>query len=284
MSRVVLITGCSSGIGRATVQSFAATGSTVYATARDVASLEGLGHTVQARALDVLDEGSMRTVVEEIGELHGAVDILVNNAGYGLQAPIETADMVDIRRQFETNVFGLVRLTQLVLPGMRRASRGRIINVSSMAGRFTLPGGGFYHASKHAVEAISDALRLEVAPFDILVALVEPGPVLTEFGVTAVNTMRPGDSDTRVDPSSVDPYDDFMHRVAATYAGAYDGSRSSLASSAADVAEVILKAATARRPRARYVVGPVARALVTARRVLPDRAFDALVRSQFPTP
>ncbi len=299
MSRAVLITGCSSGIGRATAQAFAATGSTVYATARQVTSLEGLGDTVNKRPLDVLDEGSMQAVVDEIVERHGAVDTLVNNAGYGLQAPIETADMIDVRRQFETNVFGLVRLTQLVLPGMRQKSWGRIVNLSSMGGRFTLPGGGFYHATKHAVEAISDALRLEVAPFGIQVSLVEPGTVLTDFGTTAVGTMRPGDSptgaheagaidngadDSSIGPRSAIPYDDFMNRVAATYAGAYDGGRSKFASSAGDVADVIVKAATTRRPRTRYVVGPMARALVTTRRVLPDRAFDALVRSQFPTP
>jgi short-subunit dehydrogenase len=149
-----------------------------------------------------------------------------------------------------------------------------------MAGRFTFPGGGFYHATKHAVEAISDALRLEVAPFGIRVSVVEPGPVLTNFGTTAVGTLRDGDTASGL----LGPYGDFMNRVAATYASAYDGSRSKLVSSADDVAQVIVKAATARRPRTRYLVGPVARALVSGRRVLPDRAFDALVRSAYPTP
>ncbi|MBA2446089.1 MAG: SDR family NAD(P)-dependent oxidoreductase, partial [Nocardioidaceae bacterium] len=250
-----------------------------YATARQVSTLADLGATVNKRALDVVDDESMRAVVDEIVDRHGAVNVLVNNAGYALQAPIETAVLDDIRRQFETNVFGLVRLTQLVLPGMRHRSAGRIINLSSMGGRFSLPGGGFYHATKHAVEAISDALRLEVASFGIRVSVVEPGPVLTDFGTTAVGTMREGDTA----PGS-DPYSDFMHRVAAAYAGAYDGGGSKVASSPGDVAAVIVKAATARRPRPRYVVGPVARVLVISKRVLPDRGFDALVRSQFPTP
>jgi len=280
MSRVVLITGCSSGIGRASATAFAATGSKVYATARQLGTLEGLGDTIVKRSLDVVDDESMRAVVDEIVTRHGAVDVLVNNAGYGLQAPIETAAIDDVRRQFETNVFGLVRLTQLVLPGMRSQSAGRIINLSSMAGRFTFPGGGFYHATKHAVEAISDALRLEVASFGIRVSVIEPGPVLTDFATTAVSTI--GDGDTA--PGSFGPYGDFMNRVAVAYAGAYAGDLSRLASSADDVAQVIVKAATARRPRPRYVVGPMARALVSGKRLLSDRAFDALVKSRYPTP
>jgi NAD(P)-dependent dehydrogenase (short-subunit alcohol dehydrogenase family) len=224
--------------------------------------------------LDVHDEHSMQAAVESAERNHGAVDVLVNNAGYAMQAPVEEADLDDVRRQFETNVFGLVRLTQLVLPGMRRRGWGRVINLSSMGGRLTFPGGAFYHATKHAVEAISDALRLEVAGFGIAVVLVEPGPVLTEFGSTTVATIT-------VEPG---PYAEFKQRLAQRFAAAYDGRRTNLASSADEVAATIVKAARARRPRARYVVGPLAHVLVGSRRVLPDRAFDALIRSQFPTP
>jgi NAD(P)-dependent dehydrogenase (short-subunit alcohol dehydrogenase family) len=227
----------------------------------------------------VLDEASMRAVIEEIGAERGAVDVLVNNAGYGLQAPVEEAALDEVRRQFETNVFGVVRLTQLALPGMRHQGFGRIINLSSMGGRFTFPGGGFYHASKHAVESLSDALRLEVAPFGIAVSLIEPGPVRTEFGATAVRTIGEG---TR--PEDAGPYDAFKARLGATYANVYGGRRRLLASSAEQVARVIVRASDASRPRARYVVGPVAHALITSRRVLPDRAFDALLRRNFPTP
>lgn len=277
--RTVLITGCSSGIGRAAARAFARRGATVYATARQPDSLRDLAaDNVTPLALDVLDETSMSAVIEEIGERRGAVDVLVNNAGYGLQAPVEEAALAEVRQQFETNVFGLVRLTQLVLPAMRHQGFGRIVNVSSMAGRFTFPGGGFYHASKHAVESLSDALRLEVAPFGIAVSLIEPGPVRTEFGATAVGTI-----DGRM-PEGGGPYDAFKAQLAATYTGAYDGRRRLLASSPQRVAAVIVKAAEAAHPRARYVVGPIAHALITSRRVLPDRAFDALVRANFPTP
>lgn len=278
-SRTVLITGCSSGIGRAAALAFARRGATVYATARRPQTLTDLaGAGVHPLALDVLDEQSMQSAVEEVQSRHGAVDVLVNNAGYGMQAPVEAADLADVRRQFETNVFGLVRLTQLVLPAMRQQGFGRVVNLSSMAGRFTFPGGGFYHATKHAVESLSDALRLEVAPFGIAVILIEPGPVRTQFGATAVATIEGSTAEV---PSA---YDDFMHRVAGAYARAYEGPGRILASSPERVATVIVRAAEASRPRARYVVGPLARALVTSRRVLPDWAFDAVVRSSFPTP
>ncbi len=277
--RTVLITGCSSGIGRATARAFAQRGATVYATARRPDSLRDLtADGITRRALDVLDERSMRAVIEEIGEEHGAVDVLVNNAGYGLQTPVEEASLDDVRHQFETNVFGLVRLSQLALPGMRHQGFGRIVNVSSMGGRFTFPGGGFYHATKHAVESLSDALRLEVAPFGIAVSLIEPGPVRTEFGATAVQTIDEGT------PEGGGPYDAFKAQLGATYASVYGGRRRLLTSSAERVAAVIVKAAEASWPRARYVVGPIAHALIASRRMLPDRAFDALVRANFPTP
>jgi len=274
-----MITGCSTGIGRASVERFAAAGWRVIATARRPETLaDVIADGVSTLPLDVSDEDSRVGAVAAVKRSHGRIDVLVNNAGYGLQVPIEEASMADVRRQFETNVFGLVRLTQLVLPGMRAHSSGRIINISSMGGRFTFPGGGFYHASKHAVEAISDALRLEVAGFGVQVVLVEPGPVLTEFGATTVDTMRTGLSDDH------GPYAPFKQQLGQRLASAYNGRRTSLASSPARVATVIVKAAAAPRPRARYVVGPVAHALLASRRVLPDRAFDALIRSQMPTP
>ena len=275
----VLVTGCSTGIGKATATAFHRRGWEVVATARrleDVADLADQGMTTLT--LDVLSEDSMKAAVSAVEAGQGGIGVLVNNAGYALQGPVEETDLSEVRRQFETNVFGLVRMCQLVLPGMRERRRGRIINISSMGGRFTFPGGGFYHASKHAVEALSDALRPEVAGFGIGVSLVEPGPVLTEFGNTAVGTIE-DESFT-----GTGPYDDFRRRLGQAYTRAYDGRRTGLASSPEDVADVIVKAAEAARPRARYLVGPVARALVTARRVLPDRAFDALLRSQWPTP
>ena len=186
----VLITGCSSGIGRAAAISLHAAGLTVYATARQVDSLAGLARQgIRTLALDVTDEASMTAAVAAIEDAAGPVGVLVNNAGYGLYGPVEQLPMDEIRRQFETNFFGLVRLTQLVLPGMRRRGRGRILNVSSMGGRITLPGGAFYHASKYAVEGLSDALRMEVAQFGIDVVLIEPGPVKTPWNDVAAASL-----------------------------------------------------------------------------------------------
>src|SRR2546421_4433426 len=161
-SKAVLITGCSSGIGWATAERLADRGWTVYATARRPESIAGLAERgCRTLALDVTDEESMRTAVTTVEANEGAVGALVNNAGYSQSGAVETVPLDDVRRQFETNVFGLVRMCQLVLPGMRRQGHGRIVNVSSMGGRMTFPGGGFYHATKHAVAAISDALRFE---------------------------------------------------------------------------------------------------------------------------
>src|SRR3954451_14708409 len=172
----VLITGCSSGIGRATAERLAGAGWDVYAPARKPETLSELeARGCRTLALDVTDEASMRAAVEAVEGEHGAVGALVNNAGYSQSGAIETVPMEKVRAQFETNVFGLVRLCQLVLPGMRRQRAGRIVNLSSMGGKLVFPGGGFYHATKYAVEAISDALRFEVKGFGIGVVLVEPG-------------------------------------------------------------------------------------------------------------
>src|SRR5438128_10389164 len=168
VSKAVLITGCSTGIGRATAEHLAGKGWTVYATARrpeSIADLEAKG--CKLLALDVNDEASMAAAVSAVEQAEGAVGVLVNNAGYSQSGAIEEVPLEQVRRQFETNVFGLVRMCQLVLPGMRRQSWGKIVNVSSMGGRLVFPGGGFYHATKFSVEAISDALRFEVAGFGV---------------------------------------------------------------------------------------------------------------------
>src|SRR5881296_1848636 len=168
VSRAVLITGCSTGIGRATAEHLAARGWTVYATARRPAAIGELaGRGCKTLALDVCDEVSMRAAVETVERAEGAVGVLVNNAGYGQEGAFESVPMAEVRRQFETNVFGLVRLTQLVLPGMRKQHWGKVVNLSSMGANFVFPGGGFYHATKYAVDAISDALRFEVKGFGI---------------------------------------------------------------------------------------------------------------------
>ncbi|KAB1946240.1 SDR family NAD(P)-dependent oxidoreductase [Micromonospora sp. ALFpr18c] len=270
----VLITGTSSGIGRATARRLARRPElTVYATARKVEAIADLAEAgARLLPLDVTDETSMRAAVTAIEAEHGQVDVLINNAGYGEYGPIEEAPMDRVRAQFETNVFGLSRLTQLVLPGMRRAGRGRIVNVSSMGGRLVFPGGGYYHASKYAVEAISDALRQEVRPFGIGVAIVEPGLIRTGFGAVAAESLG-------ADTAASGPYRSMVAAVDRVMASSYDNRL--LAATPDTVARVIERAVTARRPRTRYVVTAAARAMVHTRRLFGARLFDAVNRLQF---
>lgn len=267
----VLVTGCSSGIGAAVAERLGAAGHTVYATARNTADLAALSG-VEVRALDVTDETSMQGVVDEIVREHGRVGALVNNAGYGEYGAIEDVAIDAVRRQFETNVFGLSRLVQLVLPSMRAAGVGRIVNMSSMGGRLTFPFGGYYHASKYAVEAISDALRVEVAPFGIKVVIVEPGLITTRFGSTATGTM----SDSTATDS---PYRDATESVEKAMAGSYDNKL--LTAPPESVAGVVERALTSARPRSRYVVTPAARALIATRTVAPGKVWDQVVKRNF---
>jgi len=295
----VLITGCSSGIGRAAAVSLHAAGLTVYATARQVDDLAGLVRQgIHALPLDVTDEASMTAAVAAVEEAAGPVGVLVNNAGYGLYGPVEQLPMDEIRRQFETNFFGLVRLTQLVLPGMRRRGRGRILNVSSMGGRITLPGGAFYHASKYAVEAFSDALRMEVAQFGIDVVLIEPGPVKTPWNDVAAGSLsaatpagseagpgggNPGDGGSGPGGSAADgdPYAAYKAAVGASFGRTQAGLVGRFGSTSEDIAKVITQAVTVRRPRARYLINPVAKSLVAMSQVLPARAYDSVMRRQY---
>ena len=275
VSKAVLITGCSTGIGRATAEHLAATGWKVYATARrpeSIADLEGKVHATLP--LDVTDEASMRAAVKQVEDDEGAVGVLVNNAGYSRSGAVETVPMEDVRRQFETNVFGLVRMCQLVLPGMRRQRYGRIVNLSSMGGRLTFPGGGFYHGTKYAVEAISDALRFEVKGFGIDVILIEPGLIKTEFGDTVAKEMGEADGD----------YAEFNRAVSEATVGAYQGPMMRLGGGPETVARKIEKALSARRPKARYPVTASARLALMQKALLPDRGWDLAVGTQFPQP
>jgi NAD(P)-dependent dehydrogenase (short-subunit alcohol dehydrogenase family) len=278
VSRAVLITGCSSGIGHETAKHLAANGWTVYASARrpeSIADLEAAG--CRTLALDVTDEDSMTAAIAAVEEAEGAVGVLVNNAGYSQSGAVETVSLDQLRAQFETNVFGLVRMCQLALPGMRRQGWGRIVNVSSMGGRLTFPGGGAYHATKHAVEALSDALRFEVRGFGVDVVVIEPGLIKTSFGQTAAGSITgPADED--------DPYARFNAEVASATAGVYEGPLARLGGGPETVARAIERAITARRPKTRYKVTPSARLALAQRRLLTDRAWDAVLRVQFPTP
>ena len=278
VARVVLITGCSSGIGRATAERLVGAGFAVFATARRPETLAELKEAgCRTLSLDVTDEASMAYAVSTITESHGAVDVLVNNAGYAEYGPVEELTVEALRGQLETNVVGLTRLTQLVLPVMRSQKWGRIINVGSAGGKVTFPGGAYYHASKYAVEAISDALRFEVRPFGVAVSLIEPGEIKTAFDETAV---------ARLEANSVEgsPYKEFNQGVAKTILAAYDGVMGKVAGTPHDVAKVIEKAIRSRRPRPRYRVTAGARIMLVTRKVLSDRAMDRVLRSQFASP
>jgi NADP-dependent 3-hydroxy acid dehydrogenase YdfG len=271
----VLITGCSTGIGRATAERLARSGLTVYATARRLESIEELERAgCRTLALDVTDEDSMRSAVAAVEEAEGAVGALVNNAGYSHSGALETIPMEDVRRQFETNVFGLLRMCQLVLPGMRRAGRGRIVNLSSMGGKLTFPGGGVYHGTKYAVEAISDALRFEVGGFGVEVSVIEPGLIKTNFAETAVGSVSQEEG----------PYAKFNNAVSASTAGVYDSALGKLGGGPDAVAKAIERAITAKRPRTRYPVTASARLFMAQRALLPDRAWDRVVGTSFPRP
>ena len=278
-SKAVLITGCSTGIGRATAERLAGRGHTVYATARrpeSIADLEAKG--CRTLALDVTDEESMRAAVAAVEEAEGAIGALVNNAGYSQSGAIEDVSMESVRRQFETNVFGLLRMCQLVLPGMRREGSGRIVNISSMGGKLVFPGGGIYHATKHAVEALSDALRFEVRGFGVDVVVIEPGLIKTRFGETAAGSI----DDAAAAPG--DPYAEFNTAVGSATAEVYEGPLARLGGGPETVARAIERAITSRRPKTRYKVTPSARLILIQRRLLSDRVWDAVLRTQFPTP
>ena len=274
-SEAVLVTGCSTGIGRATAAHLAERGHVVYATARRESSIDDLRergcHVLQ---LDVTDEASMRAAVDRVVAAEGAVGVLVNNAGYSQSGALETLALDDVRRQFETNVFGLLRMCQLVLPGMRDQGWGRIVNISSMGANFTFPGGGAYHASKYAVEALSDALRFEVKGFGVEVCVVQPGIIRTEFAAT-VDAGTPSDTDG--------PYADFNASVVQSTRAAYEsGPLARLGGGPETVARAVERLIRSPRPRVR--VTPSARLLVAQRRLMTDGLWDRFVGTQFPRP
>ena len=276
-SEAVLITGCSSGIGYATAERLAADGWKVYATARKPETLSGLKEKgCETLPLDVTDEASMSAAVDTVIAAEGAVGVLVNNAGYSQSGAVESVPIDRIRRQFETNVFGLIRMCQLVLPAMREQRWGKIVNLGSMGGRLTFPGGGLYHATKYAVEAISDALRFEVRGFGVDVILIEPGLIVTKFGEVAKASVGESAGDG--------PYEHFNRKVAELSEEAYKGPMAKLGAGPEAVANTIAGALKSGRPKARYAVTPSAHLLINQRRITPDRVWDLMMRTQFPTP
>jgi len=272
---VVLITGCSSGIGKATALAAAARGHRVYATARDPASLRDLesGGPVRTLALDVTDTGSIgRAVATVLGEA-GRLDALVNNAGYGQYGAVEDVTAEEWRHEFDVNLFGAVEVTRAVLPAMRQARSGTIVNVSSVAGKIAIPFAAPYCASKHALEAVSDALRVEVAPFGIRVVVIEAGPIATRFGERA----RAGVARMLASPGPYSPFYRNAERAMDT-----DFQAGKLPPEA--VARVIVQAIESERPRTRYRVTRMATVLIFLRRFLPDRFFDRRMKKALKLP
>ncbi|MDJ0351427.1 oxidoreductase [Pseudarthrobacter sp. PH31-O2] len=264
---VAFVTGASAGIGYETAWKLAARGFTVYAGARRVEKMAPLkAHGVNVVALDVTNEDSMTAAIERVIAVHGRVDVLVNNAGYGSFGSLEEVELAEGRRQFDVNLFGLARMTQLVLPGMRAAGRGRIINVSSIGGKMYEPLGAWYHATKFAVEGLSDSLRVELKPHGINVSIIEPAGTQSEWGAIS--------GDSLLATSGRGPYMDQAKVVAAALAST-EGSAMSTAATV--IADAIVHAATSPRPRTRYPVGKGARAILMLRRLLPDRAFDVVI-------
>jgi len=268
-TKVAIVTGASSGIGEATAGRLHALGYSVYAAARRVNRMASLAEAgVRPIKLDLTDDASMVRCVDDVIADSGRIDVLVNNAGYRSYGSVEDVPISEARRQFDVNVFGLGRLTQLVLPHMREQRSGHIVNISSMGGKIHEPLGGWYHSTKFAVEGLSDCLRMELAPLGIHVVVIEPGAIRTEWSGIA--------ADSLVTTSGSGAYADQAARVAKVLrSGAGDTGRGS---SPDVVANAVAKAVASRRPKTRYAVGTGVKPLLFARRVLSDRGFDRLMR------
>lgn len=265
--KIALVTGASSGIGKATVASLLSHGTIVYVAARRVEKMKELEEQgARIVSMDVTDEESITSGVQSIINEEGSIEILINNAGYGSYGAIEDVPISEARRQFDVNIFGLARLTQLVLPIMRNNRYGKIVNISSMGGKIYTPMAGWYHATKHALEVFSDCLRIETKPFGIDVIIVEPGGIESEWGdIAAENVMK---------TSGTGSYAKMAEKSAKTLRNTYHSGKASPASL---IADVITKAVTARRPKTRYATGYMAKPSILLRKILSDRMFDRLI-------
>jgi NAD(P)-dependent dehydrogenase (short-subunit alcohol dehydrogenase family) len=277
-SRVVLVTGATDGLGRAAAVLFAERGYRAFAGGRNAQRLAALEELAQQRklplvplALDVTDEASAERAVAEIERQAGPVDILVNNAGIAIGAAAEEITIADYKKVLETNFFAIIRMAQRVLPEMRRRRCGRIINMSSISGKVAIPLMGAYSASKYALEAFSDALRLELYPFDVRVVLIEPGYIPTSMNQTASEL-----SSAYAKNAESSPYRGVYQRFLSSWSKTRKASRYV----PEDCARVVLRAAEENPPRARYVVTREAKIGVVARRLLPDRLFDRTIRKR----
>jgi len=263
--KVAIITGASSGIGESTAQTLLKNNFTVYAAARRVDRMAGLAAAgAKLLSLDVTEEASMLAAVHQVLNESGRIDVLINNAGYGSYGAVEDVPLDEARRQMEVNVFGLARMIQLVLPTMRSQKSGTIVNISSIAGKVSMPLSAWYHATKFAVEGLSDCLRMELKPFGIRVVLIEPGAIATEFADLATEGMEKTSGHTAYAEQTKR-----LLRLFRTF---------KTAASPQVVADAILKAVRSKHPKTRYVMGGGARPILALRKLLPDKAFDKVMQ------
>ena len=269
-NQVILITGASSGIGKAAALQLCKEGHRVYAAARRLEEMQDIneagGHALK---MDITREEDIQNTLAKVIEAEGCIDVLINNAGYGIYGPVEEVPIDLVRKMYEVNLFGLGRITQLSIPHMRKAGKGRIINVSSMGGKMYMPFGAWYHGSKHAVEGWSDSLRVELKAFHIDVVIIEPGIIATEFGNEMLETLLKLSADG--------PYGRMVKAFARESHKSYHeggGSPPEL------IARVISKAVRARRPKIRYVAGKYARLMIFIRKWMGDRIFDKIITMQ----
>jgi len=271
MNNVVLLTGASSGIGRETAVLLLKNGYTVYGCARRISMMEDLiVKGLRPVMLDLTDNNSIESCVKQITAEHVEIGVLINNAGYGSYGSVEDVSIDEARRQFEVNLFGLARLTQLLLPYMRKAGSGRIINVSSVGGKIYSYLGAWYHATKHALEGFSDALRIELKEFNIDVVLIEPGLIKTSWDEIAVKHL--------IETSKGGAYESLASGVAEAFKENY---KSNKASNPDVIADTIYKAIKAKKPKTRYHSGKMAGTALFARRIFSDRVFDIFLQMQY---
>lgn len=267
MTKTVLVTGASAGIGKATSIYLAQNGYNVYGAARRIEKMQDLkSHGIKPISLDVTKEESIAACVEQILKESGSIDILVNNAGFGSSGAIEDVSIEDARYQLEVNVFGAMRLTQLVLPIMRQNNYGKIVNISSIGGKIAFPMAGWYHASKFAIEALSDSLRLEVKSFGIDVIVIEPGGIKSEWADVANNTLKRSSANSvyknlALSLEKLNANDNFPEPIV--------------------IAKLIKKSIGAKNPKTRYSGGSNAKQILLARKIVSDKMLDKIIMNQY---
>lgn len=267
MNKVILVTGASSGIGKISALHLIKEGHTVYGAARRLDKMQDIvaagGHAIE---MDITDSEQIKNAVAKVLEEQGKIDVLFNNAGYAVFGAVETVSIEDAKRQFDVNIFGLAEITKAVIPHMRKAGSGKIINTSSIGGKVYTPLGAWYHATKHALEGWSDCLRLELTPFGIDVVIIEPGAIKTEFADVLYEPM--------VKRAEGSPYEGISKVLAKATLKMYSGNE---LSDPMVIADLVSKAVKAKKPKTRYVAGKFARPMLFIRKYFSDRFFDKVV-------